>query len=84
VGFLEFAGERVAIRAGQAAPDLTVPVPRAADGRLPGLIVGHRAFDQEEAAVVADDDQEERDGQPSVGHGLILSPFPKHVGVATR
>ena len=41
VRLLEFAGERVAIRAGRAALDVTVFFPRAAGGQVPRAVIGH-------------------------------------------
>src|SRR5271155_1776869 len=49
VGFLVLGGERVAIRAGRTTNNVPLAVPGATGGGLPGLVVGHWAFDRKEA-----------------------------------
>jgi hypothetical protein len=44
-------------------------VARAARGSMPRAIVGHRAFDRKESPVMVGDNQKERQGRISVGHG---------------
>jgi hypothetical protein len=53
VGALVFGGERVSIRPGRSARDAPlVAVAGVSGGVVPGAVVGHRAFDGEDAPVV--------------------------------
>jgi hypothetical protein len=44
-----------------------------AGGGVPRAVVGHRAFDGEEAPVMVGDDQEERFAGSALGHGMFLN-----------
>ena len=70
MGFLVFAGERLAIRAGRPAFDVSLLIPRMAGCGLPGPIIRHRAFNREEAPIMVGDNQEERHSWASIGHGV--------------
>jgi hypothetical protein len=63
VGATELSGECVAIGAGRSAGDAVLMMARLAGGGFPRPVVGHRALDAEDAAVVVGDDQEERRGR---------------------
>jgi hypothetical protein len=65
---LEFGGERVSIRASWAAHDAPAElVANMASGILPGLAIGHRAFDGKEPLIVVGDDEEKRCGGSDAG-----------------
>ena len=53
------SSERVPIRASRPERDAPLMIAGVARGGLPGVIVGHRAFDGEPAAIVVGDDQVE-------------------------
>jgi hypothetical protein len=72
VGCPIFGGERVTIRPGRTAHDVPLVVARIPGGVVPWPVVGHRAFDREEAPVMVGDDEEERLGRSVVGHGVSL------------
>jgi hypothetical protein len=55
-----------------AALDVPVVFSRAADGQIPGAVIGHRTLDRKHAAIVIGYDQEERFGRIGVGHGVII------------
>jgi hypothetical protein len=65
VGFSIFGGERFTIRAGRATHDVPLMVARIPGGFVPWPIVGHGAFDGEEALVMVGEDEEERLGRSS-------------------
>jgi hypothetical protein len=50
--------QRVAIGTDRSADDPSLVVAGLLGGRLPGLVVRHRTFDREHAAVVVGDNQE--------------------------
>jgi len=82
---LKVGGERVAVRPGRAAGDAAAErVAGMPGGVLPGLVVGHRAFDGEEALITVGDDEEERRRRLAAGPGRVADDFqmrrPAHAG----
>jgi hypothetical protein len=71
VGFPIFGGERVTIRAGRAAHDVPLVVTGIPGGVVPCPIIGHRAFNGEEAPVIVGNDEEIRLGRAVVGHRIF-------------
>jgi hypothetical protein len=65
-----FSSERVPIRASRPARDAPLMIADVTRGGFPGVIVGHRAFDGEHAAIVVGDDQVEWLGRIRSGHPL--------------
>ena len=68
--------QRVAIGAGRAADDAALLIARKGGGFVPGLVVGHRAFDGEKAAVGVKN-KTQRVGGP-------IRKAPVHAGVPGR
>ena len=88
MGVPKFSGERVTIGSARTARDAVLVATGRLGGSFPGPVVGHRAFDREDAAVVVGDDQEERLGRVGVlgdeGGGGIPPPPASGSGASGR
>ena len=72
------SSERIPIRASRPARDAPLMIAGVARGRSPGVIVGHRAFDGERAAIVVGDDQVE--GRIASASGMLAAIKCRGVG----
>src|SRR3954452_6199714 len=73
LGLLKLARQCIAVWASWAAADIAAPLFLCAlDGASPWAIVGHRAFDAEQAGVEIGDDQKE--GFVGVGISHAIPP----------